>query len=412
MDTEIRMPTYERFAAQLELLRTSVSFGLIITQICGMGIAFLVVRSHVSMLAIFLWGAIAVAILVARRAWLQSLDFKAMSDHELMRAFYKIVAGTMLTGLMWSVPYILIAGDVPPATQYMCLMIIFLITAISMGTASIIREHYVADVTAALYPICWWYFMNYWTFEHNIILAIMLTLGGAALIVRSGQVYHNYRRMIESNWRNETLFDELSGISETLRTRNQELEDSRKIQTVLANSDELTGLYNRRFFNRTLSSEWRRARRSGAPVSCIMLDVDFFKLYNDNYGHPAGDDCLQRIAKCMQDAVSRAGDILARYGGEEFVVLMPGITSDEAHTVSIRIAERIRLEEIPHEHSEVSEFVTVSQGIASCRPNDDTDGSFLINLADEALYDAKEKGRNTSVSKSGNPALQVVESWQ
>ncbi len=412
MDTELRMPTFERFAAQLELLRTSVSFGLIITQLCGMLTVILVLRGHISLAVLFVWAGVSLTVLVLRKSWLKSLNLRGMTDYELTRTFYKMMAGTITTGLLWSIPYVMIASEVPLATQYICLMTIFLLTSISLGTASIVREHYVVDVASALYPIFWFYFLNYWTYEHNIVLGIMLMLGGTALIVRSSTVYHNYRRMIESNWRNETLFAELSGISETLRTRNEELEDARKIQTVLANSDELTGLFNRRFFNRTLSSEWRRARRSGAPVSCIMLDVDFFKPYNDNYGHPAGDVCLQLISKCLQEAVNRAGDILARYGGEEFVVLMPGITSDEALAVASRIAERIELEEIPHEYSSVSEFVTVSQGIASCRPNDDTDGSYLINLADEALYEAKEKGRNTTVSKSGSSQLQVVTSWQ
>ncbi|MFT5483371.1 MAG: diguanylate cyclase (GGDEF)-like protein [Halieaceae bacterium] len=411
MNEELTMPEHEHFAAQLEMLRTGVPQGLVLTQFSGVFIAFVVLRGHISWNYLVLWALTLLGVLVVRHVWIKTVEVKGLNHGEHISIFWKIVAGTVVTWALWSLPYLYVASQVPLATQYICLMTVFIMVSVSMGTSSVIREHYVMEVGTALYPICWWYFISYWGSEHNIPLGILLMMGSIALIIRSGAVYKNYSRMIESNWRNETLALELSGLSESLRSKNRELEDARKIQTVLANSDELTGLFNRRFFNRTMASEWRRARRSGAPLSCIMLDVDFFKPYNDNYGHPAGDVALQRIATCLNDAVNRSGDVIARYGGEEFIILMPGITAEECITVSLRIAARIKLEEIPHAFSSVSELLTASQGIASCLPNDDTDGSFLLNLADEALYEAKAKGRNTSVVKSGSPALSVVKSW-
>lgn len=162
----------------------------------------------------------------------------------------------------------------------------------------------------------------------------------------------------------------------------------------LATTDALTGLKNRRKFDATIDTEWRRATRQQEPLALLMIDADHFKAYNDTFGHQAGDQMLIGIAICISNSVRRAGDCAARYGGEEFAVLLPGLSSIDALTV----AERIRLK--VQQWSGQSEINTVSIGVASVTPIATLDWSELVRIADKALYAAKANGRNQSVVAS------------
>ncbi|SAK61970.1 diguanylate cyclase [Caballeronia fortuita] len=162
---------------------------------------------------------------------------------------------------------------------------------------------------------------------------------------------------------------------------------------LLARTDGLTGLHNRRTLGEILDQEWRRARRTRSLFSLLFVDIDRFKAFNDAYGHQAGDDALAAVARCIGDNIRRPADTAARYGGEEFVVVLPDTPADGA----AKIAEKIRaaISDLSIEHAG-SEFgrVTASIGLASWRPERDDDVSALIRAADEALYDAKARGRN------------------
>jgi diguanylate cyclase (GGDEF)-like protein len=169
----------------------------------------------------------------------------------------------------------------------------------------------------------------------------------------------------------------------------------------LATTDALTGLKNRRKFDTAIDAEWRRAARHKTPLALLMIDADYFKAYNDTFGHQAGDEVLVGIAICISDAVRRAGDCAARYGGEEFAVLLPGLSSLEA----LSVAETIRLK--VQQWSGDPSITTVSIGVASLTPDTTTDWSGLVNAADKALYAAKAGGRNRSVMAS-IPKLSLV----
>lgn len=159
--------------------------------------------------------------------------------------------------------------------------------------------------------------------------------------------------------------------------------------------DGLTGVRNRRSFDDSLRALWRFAQERQQPLALIMLDVDKFKIYNDNYGHQAGDECLKRVAAAMGRA-ARSTDVCARYGGEEFALLLPGADAHTARAVALRIHNEIEREQLPHPASPVNGFVTVSLGVASLVPGKDAgnDGKLLVRNADAALYDAKSTGRN------------------
>jgi diguanylate cyclase (GGDEF)-like protein len=161
----------------------------------------------------------------------------------------------------------------------------------------------------------------------------------------------------------------------------------------LSREDSLTGLANRRHLNEHLDLELSRMLRYQLPLSIMMIDIDWFKRYNDELGHLAGDKCLQQIAKIIQDIANRSGEMAARYGGEEFVLLFPNIDSDSAKRQAERLLKQVSAAAIPHPSSE-KKMVTVSIGISVCVPTSTTTVSQLLRQADQALYEAKSSGRN------------------
>ncbi len=162
----------------------------------------------------------------------------------------------------------------------------------------------------------------------------------------------------------------------------------------IAALDGLTEIPNRRRFDESLDIEWRRAQRDGKPLTVIFMDIDFFKNFNDAYGHTAGDDCLKRVAKVMADCVHRGGDLVARYGGEEFVALLPDTPCDSGLVLAEKIRVGIEALNIPHAHSSVAPCVTLSLGVATAFPNNALTPGLLVETADKMLYKAKQQGRN------------------
>ena len=186
----------------------------------------------------------------------------------------------------------------------------------------------------------------------------------------------------------------LKSMSHLVSSTTRELEEKNRQLKNLANEDGLTGLFNRRFFDDTLARRIKDHSRSGAPLSLILMDVDFFKPFNDHYGHVAGDDCLRRISNLLQKLVRRTSDMAFRYGGEEFSCILPAT----AHPGALEIAETIRTGvenlAIPHKTSKAAEFVTVSLGVITLTDNRTISPQALTDACDQLLYEAKNKGRN------------------
>lgn len=183
------------------------------------------------------------------------------------------------------------------------------------------------------------------------------------------------------------------------RQANRALEHANRELERLAQVDGLTGIPNRRSFDVALAREWRRAQRSGQPLALIMGDVDHFKRYNDSLGHPAGDECLRRVARALAGQPRRPADLAARYGGEEFAVLLPDTDRDGALHLAERIVAITRGLSIPHPDSSTGDVVTLSLGVGVLRPRPHLESSTLVCLADEALYEAKEGGRDRVVAR-------------
>ena len=162
----------------------------------------------------------------------------------------------------------------------------------------------------------------------------------------------------------------------------------------MAREDPLTGLVNRRGFDETMQIEWDRARRDQQSMAILYMDIDFFKLYNDTYGHNIGDVCLRRVAQTIKAALRRPADLAGRYGGEEFVVLLPNTDRDGAIDVALRILKHVDALALPHSRSKAASFVTLSIGISYLVPDNLLTLKEFIKRADDALYQAKERGRH------------------
>jgi len=196
-----------------------------------------------------------------------------------------------------------------------------------------------------------------------------------------------------------------SELEQQVAERTGELEKANARLAALSLTDDLTGLANRRRFDQVLENEWRRAIRSNTPLALIMLDVDNFKAYNDEYGHQAGDACLQAVATAMLAEVHRVGDLVARYGGEEFVMVLPGLSARQAMCFAEAVRKAVEACAIPHRASSVSSVVTASLGVASCLPDSGRAPSILLAEADTWLYYAKSNGRNLVAGGTPYPSL-------
>ncbi len=221
------------------------------------------------------------------------------------------------------------------------------------------------------------------------VQAANLTIAVAMTLAITHRLEHQHRRAY------------LLGLRDA--DRKAELQRSNAALLDLSALDGLTGLPNRRTVDRHLAATWLGCAASGQPVGVLMLDVDWFKPYNDTYGHPAGDACLIALAGALAQTVRTPGDLAGRYGGEEFIVILPGANSAAVHQVAERICAAVSQLQIPHAASPCGGIVTVSIGVASAPATDATTSADLLQSADAALYTAKQSGR-ARIAASEPPA--------
>jgi diguanylate cyclase (GGDEF)-like protein len=179
----------------------------------------------------------------------------------------------------------------------------------------------------------------------------------------------------------------------------KQLEAANQALQQLANVDGLTNVANRRHFDQCINSQWLTLAQEKAALSLILCDIDYFKRYNDKYGHPAGDTCLQKVATVLKYTAQTNQNLVARYGGEEFAVIMPHTGAAAAVSIAASMQAAVRELEILHVESAVSQYVTLSLGVGTIIPSFDSSPQELITTADKALYQAKEQGRNRIILK-------------
>lgn len=203
------------------------------------------------------------------------------------------------------------------------------------------------------------------------------------------KLFSQTRRLVKMSDRMQKKLNEL----------NTELQEHKEILSRMSYVDGLTTIANRRRFDECIATEWNRDKRDRRPLALLLLDLDFFKQYNDQYGHSAGDECLRKVAQALVKSVNRAGDLVARYGGEEFAILLPETELAGAMQVGTKVQTNIRNLAIVHEYSRIAPIVTVSIGAAVMVPNEQCGFQDLIEAADRQLYAAKESGRNQIKAK-------------
>ncbi|WP_413813839.1 sensor domain-containing diguanylate cyclase [Stutzerimonas balearica] len=194
----------------------------------------------------------------------------------------------------------------------------------------------------------------------------------------------------------EALVGFMFDISERKQTEQKLLQLQKQLEE-LSYQDGLTGVANRRMFDNRLQMEWSNAQRNSLPLSLILLDIDYFKQYNDHYGHVRGDDCLKSVGQALSGAAVRPRDLLARYGGEEFVLLLPETDAQAAAQVAERCRQLIREQNIQHAHSQVAPLLTISLGVGTLVPGPFDQPEAFLERVDSLLYKAKHQGRDQSV---------------
>lgn len=203
------------------------------------------------------------------------------------------------------------------------------------------------------------------------------------------------------------LIEGFNSLVDAIDERTDELEMANQKLAALSITDELTGLGNRRHFNEKLVQEWSRASRTQQPLALAMIDVDWFKKYNDHYGHQMGDECLKNVANVLASIINRTGDVVARYGGEEFAVIAPDTTAEGAQVIAEKFRMSLQLHALPHAESKLG-CVTASIGVATAIPTKGESPISLIKIVDKALYRAKEEGRNRVVLSSNSIDIDSV----
>jgi diguanylate cyclase (GGDEF)-like protein len=236
-----------------------------------------------------------------------------------------------------------------------------------------------------------------------VVIALLITLGIALWLHHAVilPIEHLKNRIVDMTAKRDytqrtavTRMDELGQLAQQFNSLMETVHQKSEELMRLSERDALTGLNNRMAMDKALAKEWNILRRRRESLSIMMIDVDYFKQYNDHFGHQGGDDCLRRVAKVISSIAQRGADMAVRYGGEEFMVILPGVQLEDARQLGFQLLKKIEAEGIDHPFSDHGGKVTISVGLASAIPDKSSTVEGLIRKADEALYLAKKGGRN------------------
>ncbi len=343
---------------------------------------------------LIIWLVILVSLCLYRRHITNQFDPNEHRDPaQLVLWANKHILLTTIINTVWGVAGIVLVYN-HVGNHFLIVSVLFSVLMLSIPVLAISKFAFGIQVIALLTPILFYLIRLYEQLNTGNFLLIPLSviiLAGTMLAV-SGYIH----RML------------------------MELRDSQTSLRKQANTDTLTQIANRRYFDQTFKNEWRRTTREGIPISMLLVDIDFFKDYNESQGQRAGDNCLKSIAACMEVVTRRPADLAARYGGEEFAVLLPNTSMENAVMLGERLREKVESLQIPHPTS-VHKVVTVSVGVSCCvtpdldeeKADDEAEEvmypAMLMNAADNAMFLAKEQGRNrVAEQKCGEQRLAQV----
>jgi diguanylate cyclase (GGDEF)-like protein len=369
-------PTAEIKAEQVRLLYHQGSM----IQLLGIFIAVVTavlywnVAEHTALL---MW--LAAVLLVFLTRLFINIRFLRIADGGFNADKWELVysAGTFASGVAWGV----LAVFYEPGWPILYQVMLFIIFTGLIGASFNTNASVFIAFPAFYFPLI--AFLMYAMLQHEegrIGLSLLFFIYVAAMHASSVRFYNRLTQTLKLQLENKKLTEKLAHSNEHL--------------VRLAEIDPLTQVFNRRYMDRFLSAEWKAHFQEGKALSVLFIDVDFFKQYNDTYGHGAGDRCLSAVAHALKQNIRIERDTVARYGGEEFAVILPHTDCKEAKRIAGRIMEDIRTLDIRHSTSKVADALTVSIGIATVIPDTMHDGSAILDIADAALYNAKRGGRN------------------
>ena len=391
-------------AANLELVLQHSAWAHFFAQLLGVCVACFLLWQNIST-DMLLGVAAGFAAFLALAAFRLRSSLKLHRHvHHTARVDFELIVIMGLSGLFWSVTFLLLEAQLPDALFYPILASVFFTSVITVVVNMVRQTAVLVFIAAALLPILAVLGYQYDQRPYNLYALVFMSAGSVVLVLACLWIGRAFEGMLMTNLERGAMTQDFAKLTESLRMRNAELQNARKQLSDIATVDDLTGLKNRRAVNRVLEDELSRAKRSGMPVALVMIDVDHFKLYNDSYGHPAGDAVLQKLSAVLSSVTSRAGEMAARLGGEEFLVILPGSTQNDALTNAETIRTRINALKIGHRESPTASHVTVSQGVVVCVPALDTTPADLLEAADQALYDSKKRGRNMITLSSFHPS--------
>ncbi len=377
------------FKKKIEMLYSNQTQSWVLSILASMLIAYLAVESGLHKLGIGWW--LVFVFFTALRTWNTYRFCRAQASQQLMdyrmwlNRFYIY---TFLVACIWCVGGILIGSKIDPLSQ-----VYIFIVLLGVSAAAIPLLGVVAGVMLSFQVLT--------TIPYLVFVAIQLGDRGLILVFMFGLyligVIYAVRRMDQNLTESLGLQYEKSQLANSLTVSNEELQHANEKLETLSQEDALTSLHNRRYFEMKLEAEWKREGRDQKILSLMVIDIDYFKLYNDTYGHAEGDECLKSVAYVLQSSLHRPADVIARIGGEEFVVLLPDVDSEGAQNVAQHMQAQLQHAALTHATSPLGDYVTISIGIASVVPNEYSTALGLFKAADKALYSAKAKGRNQIV---------------
>jgi diguanylate cyclase (GGDEF)-like protein len=335
-----------------------------------------------------IWFAAAILIIALRCG--VYYRYKSDGDTEQNAPFWRrlFLFGAYSTSVVLSAAGFIFFPQLPPNAQTVFMVIMLGIISGSHPVMALDLRSYVFYVIVVVLPLV---YINLASSDVHLKLLAVLAIVYAVMLMLTAHMFG--RVMIDSliyRYRSKSLAERLQVANQRLSSANEDLQ---RISTV----DELTGTFNRRYFNQRFEEVWNDHLREKTTLSALMIDVDYFKMYNDNYGHLRGDNCLQKIAHEIIHVIRRPRDFAARFGGEEFIVLLPKTEAAGAREIAVRIHQQIERLAIPHKRPDKFGRVTVSIGGSSIVPTRDVTDDAFLQRVDQALYQAKAKGRNTSV---------------
>jgi diguanylate cyclase (GGDEF)-like protein len=378
LKTEVQQPSRppdpDILTARIEQSYRQLSISLVVNLVNGLLLA-VVLWGAASAPVLLIWSLLLITVTGARFLTLRAFrkaTLGAQLDHAAWTKHF--VVGACAAGVVWGASGVLLFHPSSFPHQVFLAFVLGGMVAGAVPLLSSVPHAYRYFAIPVVIPIS--IRMLSVGDSIHLIMGLMIAVFGIAMLASSAQVYRLYRE-------SENLRRELLSSMELSHTLEH-----------LVHLDSLTGIPNRRFFEKELMKEWGRAQRDSQTLAVIFADIDYFKEYNDLHGHPAGDRCLVDVAQTMLRTLSRPGDVVARIGGEEFAFLLPRTKLSGAISVAEQMRERILTLNLPHEASPVAYQVTLSFGVASSDDASVSSPADLIRASDVALYEAKRRGRN------------------